>query len=338
MSDERQALSSAPDPAVAADLLLRVRGSARVVLTGPEGPDGDSIGACLGLRRVLRSLAPGVVVDVVGRPGSRYAFLPDAAEMMPNSRAAGADGVVVLDGDCNRLPVEVKAAFDAARWTGLVDHHHSTDSSGYAVALLAPTAESTCGMVAGLAELWGVPLDAGLASLLYAGVVFDTGAFRYSNTQPSTHRLAARLLETGIDHTAIVLRTLVERRPASLRLMGSVFASARFGTNGRSLVGTVALDTLRSAGALETDLDGVVDVLQHIEHVEVAALVTERPGGAKVSLRSRGRLNVATMAQQLHPSGGGHAKAAGVLMAAADFEQAVERIVDLLERETSGQP
>ncbi len=335
MSDERPNPSLSPDPEAAARLLTLVRASARVVLTGPEGPDGDSIGACLALRRILRTLAPGVVVDVVGVAGSRYAFLPDVAEMLANSEAQGADGVVVLDGDCRRLPAPVLSAFSAARWTGLVDHHHSTDAAGYAVALLAPKAESTCGMVAALAGLWGVPLDADLASLVYAGLVFDTGAFRYSNTQPSTHRLAANLLETGIDHSAIVLRTLVERRAASLRLMGVIFSSARFGAAGRTLVGTVDRETLRALGARETDLDGVVDVLQHVENVEVAALIAERPGGAKVSLRSRGRLNVAAIAQQLHASGGGHAKAAGVVMAADSFADAVERVAGLLERETS---
>ena len=332
---EAHVIPTLADPAALDQLLARVRRSRRVVLTGPEGPDGDSLGACLGLRRVLMAKAPGVVIDVVGEPSGRYAFLPDMAAVLPNASAAGADGVVVLDGDCHRLPAAVRAAFDAAEWTGLVDHHTSTDSSGYAVSLLAPGSESTCGMVAGIADAWAVPLDRDLASLLYAGIVFDTGAFRYSNTQPSTHRLSARLLEAGIDHSSIVLRTLVERRAASVRLMGRVFSSVRFGAAGRSVVGEVSIESLRMAGAAESDLDGIVDVLQHIEGVEVAALVTEWPRGAKVSLRSRGRLNVATLAQALHPSGGGHAKAAGVFMPAPGFDAAVARVVALLEHETS---
>ncbi len=319
-------------------MLVAIRASNRVVLTGPEGPDGDSIGACLALRRVLMQAAPGVRVDVVGAPSARYGFLGDVQAMLPNSAAPGADGVVVLDGDCRRLPTEVAKAFGEARWTGLIDHHRSTTTAGYTVALLAPSAESTCSMIASMAARWGVPLTAELAELLYMGVVFDTGAFRYSNTQPSTHRLAATLLEAGIDHATIVLRTLVERRAASLRVMGAVFGGARFGEGGRSLVGAVSLETLRMAQANETDLDGVVDVLQHIEGVEVAALVTERDARAKVSLRSRGAVNVAELAQSLHPGGGGHAKAAGVVMPAEDFDAAVERVVSLLEQATANSP
>ena len=319
----------------ATSLLALVRGSTRVVLTGPEGPDGDSIGACLALRRLLLARAPGVEIDVVGLVSSRYRFLADAAAMLPNGRATGATGVIVLDGDRRRLPVEVRSAFAEARWTGIIDHHRSTDSAGYTVALVDPAAESTCGMIARLAALWAVPLDAAIAELIYAGVVFDTGAFRYSNSQPSTHRLAAALLETGIDHSGIVLRTLVERRAASLRLMGAVFSDARFGQDGRSLIGVVSNAVLAAAGARESDLDGVVDVLQHIEAVEVAALITERPGGTKVSLRSRGRLDVASLAQELHESGGGHSKAAGVFIPGGDFGAAVGRVAALLERATT---
>ena len=324
-----------PPPDQASALLALVRASARVVLTGPEGPDGDSIGACLSLRRLLLARAPGVEIDVVGQVSSRYRFLGDAHAMLPNSRAAGATGVVVLDGDRHRLPVEVRSAFADARWTGIIDHHRSTDCAGYTVALVDPAAESTCGMIAKLAAAWDVPLDAAIAELIYAGVVFDTGAFRYSNSQPSTHRLAAALLETGIDHSSIVLRTLVERRAASLRLMGAIFSAARFAPDGRSLIGVASNAVLAAAGASESDLDGVVDVLQHIEDVEVAALITERPAGTKVSLRSRGRVDVADLAKALHGSGGGHSKAAGVFLSGGEFDASVASVAALLERATA---
>lgn len=184
-------------------------------------------------------------------------------------------------------------------------------------------------MVARLAEAWGVPLDPVLAELLYTGVVFDTGAFRYSNTRPETHALAARLIATGFDHSAVVLRILVERKASSLRLMASIFGGARFSSDGRALIGEVSLETLRMAGAGESDLDGVVDILQHIEGVEVAGLVTERRGGAKVSLRSRGRLNVAELAKALHAGGGGHAKAAGVVIPSeAEFDELVQQVFE----------
>ena len=101
--------------AAAAHLLALVRSSTRVLLTGPEGPDGDSIGACLALQRVLAVAAPGVRVDVAGTPAHRYTFLPGAAAMIADRRVGRAEGVGGLDGDRRRLPTGVTEAFEIGR-------------------------------------------------------------------------------------------------------------------------------------------------------------------------------------------------------------------------------
>src|SRR5262245_47338942 len=90
-------------------LISLIRGSGRVLLTGPEGPDGDSLGACLALQRILAVAAPQVEVTVVGDPGNRYAFLPGAGGMTADAQAPEADGVVILDGDRRRLLAPVEA-------------------------------------------------------------------------------------------------------------------------------------------------------------------------------------------------------------------------------------
>ncbi|MFZ5476453.1 MAG: DHH family phosphoesterase [Myxococcota bacterium] len=299
------------------------------MLTGPEGPDGDSIGACLALRRLLHVRAPGVRVDVAGSPGHRYAWLPDAAAMLPDAQVGAYDGVVVLDGDRRRLPPAVTRAFDGAAWTGIVDHHVSTDTAGYTLALFDPRAESTCGMVYRLAGAWGIPLDRDLAALLYAGVIFDTGGFRYSNTQPSTHRLAAELLETGIDHAQIALRVLMERRKPALALLSRVVGGATFVAGGRAVIAPCRRALFDEVGGGEGDLEGVVDLLQHTEGVDLAVVAVERgPEKVKLSLRSSGRVDVAALAKRLHPNGGGHAKAAGVVL-----QDSLENVLALVEAE-----
>lgn len=296
-------------------LLERVRGSGSVLLTGPEGPDGDSIGACLALRRILHARAPGVRVDVAGTPGHRYAWLPDACEMIPDVKVGAYDGVVVLDGDRRRLPPEVGRAFSEAAWTAIVDHHVSTDVRGYDVALFDPKSESTCAMIHALAKGWGVGIGLELAELLYAGIIFDTGGFRYSNTRASTHRIAAELLETGIDHAHISLKVLMERRPPALRLLARMLDRASFHAAGRLAIAICTRALLAEVGASESDLEGIVDVLQHTEGVDLAVVVVERgPNKVKLSLRSSGRVDVAALARSLHENGGGHAKAAGVVL------------------------
>ncbi len=296
-------------------LLSRVQSSGSVLLTGPEGPDGDSLGACLALRRLLAVAAPGVRVDVAGRVHARYTWMPDADAIVPDDAVGHYDGVVVLDGDRRRLVPSIARAFGAATWTGIVDHHRSTDPALYDIALFDPEAESTCGMVASVARAWGVAIDADTAALLYAGLLFDTGGFRYSNTRPSSLRLAADLVETGIDHARIALRVLMERRPQAARLMGRLLTDAAFGEEGRLAFAGVSRDLLRSLDATDADLEGVVDALQQVVGVEVAVVLVERGNDrVKLSLRSAGRVDVAALARGLHPNGGGHAKAAGVVL------------------------
>ena len=131
----------------ASAFLDAVRGSGRVLLTGPEGPDGDSIGACLALQRALATLAPAVKVEVAGVPGFRYDWLRGADSMLRESQIVDYDGVVVLDGDRHRLPRAVARAFASARWTGLIDHHRSSGGDGYTLPWVDPVCESTCVMI-----------------------------------------------------------------------------------------------------------------------------------------------------------------------------------------------
>ena len=318
-------------------LHARLAGSSSVLLTGPEGPDGDSIGACLALQRILAVALPGLEVRVAGRPAARYAGLPGAGAMVPDAEVRPADGVIVLDGDCTRLAPPVAAAFAAAAWRGLVDHHASTDPSAYDVAVLDPTAESTCGMVAGMMQAWGVPLDRPLAELLYVGLIFDTGGFRYSNTRPATHGLAAELLATGIDHAQLSLDVLAERRPQAVRLLAAILGDAELRCDGALHLGWCPRVRLDAVGASEEDLEGVVDLLMNTRGVELTALFVERgPARVKLSLRSRGRVDVQALARRLHPGGGGHKKAAGASIPRS-WAEAVAEVLPELERAARGE-
>ena len=303
------------DPAAlspAASLRALALSARRVLLTGPIDPDGDSIGAALALARGLRALGA-AAVDVAGEVAFRYAWMPGVGDMIPDAQIRpDYDLVVVLDGDRRRLEAPVAAAFAAARWRGIVDHHASTEPEGYDVVLLDPSAASTCEMVCALLDGWGLPLDADLAALLYTGLIFDTGGFRHSNTRPSTLRLAARLVETGIDHNAIFVRVLVERQAAGLHLLGEVLGRAVILDEGRLSLSTVTRADMERFGATVGDIEGIVDALLYVRGVEVAALIVEKgPDRCKLSLRSRARVDVARLAKSLASAGGGHPRAAG---------------------------
>lgn len=305
-----------PCAAFAQTLAARVAPQHRVLLTGPVDPDGDSIGACLALQIGLERMT-GATVVVAGEAGTRYAWLPRAPQMASDDSLSGDwDLVIVLDGDRFRLEAGAERAFQQATTRAIIDHHRSTTMDGYDIALVRPTAASTCELVHAVLQAWSVPLDRDLAASLYTGLVFDTGGFRHSNTTPETHRLAAELITHDINHSDIALKVLAERDPAGLQLLGNVIDRVRFYGGGRVSIASIPQETMMRLGASVQDIEGIVDTLLHTRGVEVSCLLIEKPDGRiKLSLRSRAIVDVANVAAALHPGGGGHARAAGVMLA-----------------------
>lgn len=318
-------------PAKGMNPLLQALEGRRVLLSGPVGPDGDSLGACLALQRWLRSRGVSAA-DVAGSVPARYAFLPGAGGLIADSRVTpDYDAVVILDGDRHRLAPQVEAAFEAAEVRGIIDHHASTTPEGYTHYWVDGAAVSTCEMLYGALCEHQFPLDRELATLLYVGAIFDTGGFRYSNTRPSTHRMAATLLEGGVDHAEVSLKVLMERRLTALRLLGDVIQDATAYADGAFLIGRVPLSMAKRRKLRPGDLEGVVDALVHVEGVQVGVLLIERRADrVKASLRSTGEFDVARFAAELVPSGGGHAKAAGAVVDCS-LEELERRIVAGLE-------
>ncbi len=301
-------------------------GARRVLLTGPSDPDGDSIGACLALAGAIRQRCA-AEVTVSGRPGFRYAWLEGAAAMLPDGAVLpDHDVVIVVDGDRHRLHPAVETAFAAARHRVILDHHHSTRPRGYELAWVDPGAASTCELVLGIVDAWGLALDRPMAEALYTGIVFDTGGFRHPNTTPATHAAAGRLLAAGVDHSAISLRVLWERRRAGMGVLGEVLCDATTSERGRVVWATVSLAQCHAHQAEYADLEGMVDILLLTRGVELSCLLIERaPGQVKLSLRSRSTVDVAALARSLDANGGGHQRAAGVVLGCT-LDEARQRV------------
>jgi phosphoesterase RecJ-like protein len=304
-----------PSRAEADQLLSLLDHAQAVLLTGPEDPDGDSLGASLALARAIGRVTH-ARVDVAGHANFRYCWMPGSDQMIADERVAGKyDVAIVLDGDQHRLSPQVSVAFQAATHKAIVDHHGTTSAEGYDLAIIEREAASTCEMVLELMDAWQVPLDHDTAALLYAGILFDTGGFRYSNTKSSTLRTAARLLDQGIDHAGIAIHVLMERRPAGMKLKARVMDAATFHGDGTVILGVASQALHKALRTTEADVEGIVDSLVYVEGVEVAVLLVERaPDRIKLSLRSRGLVDVSRIARTMHRSGGGHAKAAGVVL------------------------
>ncbi len=314
------------------DLHGIVTGSARALLTGPTEVDGDSIGASLALARVLEHAHPELDV-VVASPAPvprRYRFL-DGVErvVLPQDLAGPFDVAFLLDGVRHRIG-EVGPHFDAAGVRVLVDHHMSSEPADYDLALLDGRRASTCEIVDEIARhpLFGVPLDRAMAQQLYTGIAFDTGVFRYSCTRPDTLRLAAKCLETGIDAQQIVERVFLDSLHVDTVFRGRVLSDIQLAANGRLAYACIPLSLRAETRATSEATEGLINSLIFIEGVEVAAVLSERPGGVvRISFRSRGRVNVARVAAELSHEGGGHDRASGVTLQGS-IDEALRLAID----------
>ncbi len=311
-----------------------VSGARRAMLTGPMDADGDSVGATLALASVLRAARPGLeVVCVTGSPiPHRYRFLDGAERFVgPEGVSGGFDLAFLLDGVRHRIG-PVGEVFDAAGTRVLIDHHWSSNPGDYDLALLDVGRASTCEIVHEIAThpLFAVPVDRAMARQLYTGIAFDTGTFRYSCTTPQTLRLAADLLQTGIDAQQIVEKVFLDATHADTLFRGRVMSAIELAAGGRIAHACASYALLTETGAGPEGTEGLINSLVFIAGVEVAALFVERqPEHFKVSFRSRGGVNVAAVARQLSAEGGGHDRAAGVTLD-GPRDAVVERVLTIL--------
>jgi phosphoesterase RecJ-like protein len=293
-------------------------------------PDGDALGSLLGLGLSLAATGRDVVLYQDGdEPFPRELALLQLERI---ARRVPADApertLIALDcGSALRIDRRGEVAGQFARVVN-IDHHHDNTRFGN-VNLVDPEASCTAEIVAGLLDEAGIPLAEDAALALYVGLVTDTGRFQYVNTTPRAHRLAARLLEEGVQ-PALVFSTLFESLPlARQRVLGLALGRAEVAAGGRLAVTSLARADFDATGADDASSDGVVDALRAIEGVELAALVREprdRGGPArKVSLRSRaGGIDCSAIARER--GGGGHPGAAGY-----STDETVEEIVAFLE-------
>ena len=304
-----RAVASPPDP-VWDEAVAAIRGAGTVALACHVGPDGDALGSLLALGLGLRDLGKPVVASWSEpfRVPPQYAFLPGLELLSPPSGFPEEPEVLVTfdTGSLDRLGTLAGAA-ERARCVVNVDHHASNTRFGH-VDLLDVDAAATAVMVEELLRRLGVPMTADIAACLYTGLTTDTGSFKYQATTPAVHHVAARLLETGIDHAAIAREVWDTNRFAYVKLLGRVLDRAVLEDG---LVWTwTTQDEFREYGVAMEDVEGAIDVLRTTVEAEVALICKETPEGSyAVSMRSKGAVDVGVLCVSL--GGGGHRYAAG---------------------------
>lgn len=317
-------------------VLERIRGDSRFVLATHENVDGDALGSLLGMHGLLRTLGKDALMFMADSEFPlpeeyRWITLDGVIQAPPADIAQRT--VVMLDcGNIDRNSAEVLR--DGAHLLN-IDHHHDNTRFG-TVNLVAPQASCTAEIIWDLMHDLGVSPSGCVAQALYVGLVTDTGRFMYESTGPAAHRMAAELIQAGVD-VQDIYRKLYEDLPyAKLALLGRALSQMRRFDGGELTLASLAAADFRELEALDSYSEGIVDHLRAVRDTKVAALVRElsapeRSGQRKVSLRaSDDDVDVSAIARA--QGGGGHRRAAGF-----STTLQCEELIEFLRREIAAQ-
>jgi phosphoesterase RecJ-like protein len=310
--------------AVREQVIASLRGADSFVLATHENPDGDALGSLVAMHGLLTSL--GKRSEMFIAPSDlplprEYRMFPLEGLISEPPPDIATRTVVFLDcGNIDRNSASVLR--DGANLIN-IDHHH--DNTGFGTLnLVDPTASCTAEIVWCLMGGLGLTPSPAVAEALYVGLITDTGRFMYENTTARSHRMAAELIEAGVE-PPLVYRRLYEGMPeGKLTLLGTALASMRRFDGGELTIATLSAEDFRSAEAEDSYSEGIIDQLRALEGTKVAALVRElsngeRKGQHKVSLRATDDdVDVSVIARA--QGGGGHRRAAGFTTPMSDEE------------------
>lgn len=313
-----------PERARAAQEVAAVLAGARhVVLTTHVNADGDGIGSEIGLWHLLRERGVSATIANPTRIPGRFDFLvPNGADA--SDRAVGeierADVVAVLDvGDLSRLGALAAAVRRRDAPLVCIDHHVGPARLPLGPCLIAPEATATAELVFDLANAAGWPLSPETACALYVGLLTDTGGFRFSNTTARALRVAAALLEHGVDPESIYAAVYASAPEGRVRLLAEVLQTLVVEPDIGLAWVSVPTEALHRHETTADDLDGIVEFPRSIAGVRLALLFRQIGSGRiKVSFRSMREVDVAALAHQF--GGGGHYRAAGASLAGSMAE------------------
>ncbi len=288
-----------------AEVLNAVRSRRRWVVTSHARPDGDAVGSVLGCVQILRSMgkqADGYLAD--GVPYI-YRHLPGAADLRPGPvDAACYDGVVVLE--CGTLARTNLDGLDGL-FSVSIDHHE-TFTEYATVNYVVPSAAATAELIYHFAQTAAVPITSDIATCLYTALLTDTGSFCYSCTTAQTFAIAREMVLAGAEPAAIAQQVYFSNPVSKMLLLGRALSNLQ--CQGPISWMHISEADLLASGATEQDCEGLVNWALSIHGIEATAFFRQIDGGRyRVSLRSKGRIDVARIAKTF--GGGGHACASG---------------------------
>ena len=270
-------------------------------------PDGDGIGSSLGMKWIIEALGKSAEVIIRDDIPNSYRNLPGADEIRKvQSIGDEYDAVFVMEcSDVNRPGIE---GLDA-QFVVNIDHHATCERFG-SVNWIDPTASAVGEMIYNLCKAIGGRVTKEIAECLYMALVTDTGSFHFPNTNARTLKVASELVKAGAEPSEISEAVYNSYAWSRLELMKRVLATMERSDDGRIAWMRQTLEMVAESEAIDGDNNGFVNIPLTSQEVEASFYMREvEPDVYRVSLRSKGDINVAAIAETF--GGGGHKNAAG---------------------------
>ena len=300
-------------------------GNAKTVgIAGHIRPDGDCVGSCMALYNYLQKNRPDLTVKVyLEYVDKKFLLIDNTKDIDVN----GYDGTVYdlfvsLDtASMDRLGQNLPF-FEKAKRTVCIDHHAS--NQGYANENYIVAESSSASEV--LYDLLDAELiDKSTAEAMYMGIAHDSGVFRFQSTTPKTMRIAAQMMEHGIDVNTILEETFYRKSYNQMMITAKIQSQTVLAMEGKCIYGYCTTEMMEKYNVTTNELDAVVASIRNVDGVEVALFLYQLgENNFKASLRSKNEVDVSTIAVSF--GGGGHKRAAGFEVQGT-LEEALEQIL-----------
>jgi bifunctional oligoribonuclease and PAP phosphatase NrnA len=287
------------------EVLREIERRKNFVITSHARPDGDAVGSALAFSQILRSMGKNAEVVLKDPVPMIYQPLPFADTVVHAHSVNGKyEAAVVLE--CDSVQ---RTRLEGLERQFLINIDHHVSGRPFAdVNWIDPTACATAELIYRLAREAGAEITPGIATCLYTAVLTDTGSFCYAGTNERTFALVQELVCCGANPVQIAQGVYFSNPISKMRLLGAALSNLHRENDLAWMF--VTCDDVESCGALEEDAEGLVNYTLAISGVQLAAFFRELPDGRfRVSLRSKGAVNVAAIAEAF--GGGGHECASG---------------------------
>ena len=280
------------------------------LLMAHVAPDGDTLGSCLALQKLLQQLGKQAWVVCDDPLPHLYAFLPGADGLLAPDAAVDAQAFVAVDcADVGRTGSQWDRV--GTKPSLCIDHHITNPA--FATVNHIEDCAATGELITLLYDAFGQPINPEVGACLYTAIATDTGNFAYSSVTPRTFVLMGKVMESGFDLPECNRLIYRNQRLQKLRMTARTVENAKLYRDGQVIVATLSKAETEAVDGLKADAEGIIDSLRDVETVVVACFLREEGASeVKLSLRAKDRVDCAALARAY--GGGGHLRAAGATL------------------------